>query len=166
MGSADNVRCVSKHRRRLAWVLGVLGIAFVLIGLAGTVLAAQAPSVSAVPVNASIESTINIGCDTMPPVRISFLWIEMRRVQDYYDAPCDRTYRAGDKIQVYVASNDPTNIGPTAGWIMHPDEHDPFAPFGPNAIGPMLVLLGALTVLAGVVFIVTGARLSKAIQTP
>jgi hypothetical protein len=160
---------VSERRRSLAWVLGTLGVVFAFVGLSGAFLAAEVPSVSALPISARVESTVHVGCDTMPPVPISFPWNESRQVQDYYDAPCDRTYRAGETIRVYIASNDPANIGPSARWTTHPEEHDPFAPFGPNGIAPMLVTLGAMAVLAGLVFIVTGVRLLRTTgsgQTP
>lgn len=131
------------------------------MGVSGMFLASETAPVSAVAVTARVESTVNVNCDSQPSVRVSFAWTGGRQVEDYYNAPCDRTYRKGEAIRAFVASNDPSNVAPGADWILSPDEHDPFTPFGPNAVGPMLVALGAVTTVAGVVTAFWSLRLRR-----
>lgn len=110
----DSVWLVHRRRPVRAWLLGVLGTALVLVGVAGGFLAAQVPSVSALSITARVETTVRVTCESTSPVRISFDWTGSQQTQDYYDAPCDHTYRAGDMIGVFIASDDPTNVGPSA----------------------------------------------------
>lgn len=95
-----------KLPRSINWLLTALGIALALMGISGMFLASETAPVSAVAVTARVESTVNVNCDSQPSVRVSFAWTGGRQVEDYYNAPCDRTYRKGEAIRAFVASND------------------------------------------------------------
>lgn len=84
-------------------------------------------------------------------------WGPNRVHEDYYDASCDHSYSAGDRLRLYVASNDPSNLAGTADAILNPDQSNPLTPFGPNAIRPYMILLAFLTFCLGGLLVAAGA---------
>ncbi|MCH6472531.1 hypothetical protein [Sinomonas terrae] len=69
---------------------------------------------------------------------------------------CDQTYSAGETFQAFALSNDPSELGPTAEWILHPDEHDPFDFIGPNGLPTVLAIFSLPVLAAGVSLLIVG----------
>ena len=113
----------------------------VAVGIAAFVVASQLPSayVTAVRVDAVARTDLTAAeCANGHMLSVAFAWHGRQVTGEDELLRCTRDYHPGTRVAVFVASNDPSNIGPTADWILHPDEHDPFSVFGPND-GPGLV---------------------------
>lgn len=126
------------------------GAALVVLGIA-----MPRTHVTAVPVVARAVSPLALpACDKGHALEVAFGWHGAPTRQPYY-SDCSRGFASGDRLRVFAASDDPSNLGPTADWILRPDEHDPFDVIGPNGLrgfmigsGVTLLLVGA-AVLAG-----------------
>ena len=149
---------------RARWLVCGLALAaglglLVLGGLALLAGAGARPSepVTAVEVHAQVvRGTTAQSCEASTDVEVSFDWNGQRVTQPYFNIPCDRSYRVGDDVTAYVASNDPSDIQPAARWILHPDEYDPFDPFGPNGNWVALVVVGGALLTAGLGLLAVG----------
>jgi hypothetical protein len=86
-------------------------------------------------------------------MQVSFNWHGTKVVEAYDNVPCSRAYDVGDHLNAYVASNDPGNIQPSADWILHPDEYDPFDFIGPNGLPGFEILSGAFVGVLGLALI-------------
>ncbi len=113
--------------------------------------------VTAVEVHAQVTRATSVhSCSADTDVEVTFSWHGERVTESYFNIPCDRAYRAGDQVTAYVASNDPSDIQPTARWILHPDEYNPFDPFGPNGDWLALVVLGGALLCAALGLLAVG----------
>lgn len=112
------------------------------------------PHVAAVRVDAVIRSTLTVAdcnSDNPPPLLVRFPWHGHAVSEDDESQPCNRDYRPGDHLAIYVASNDPSDPGNDANWVLDPSSHDPFDFIPPNGAAIDLGLLGAFLLLCGTV---------------
>lgn len=133
-----------------------MGLGLVLAALGIALLAAASlipsPNVTAVRLNARATATLTKAeCDNGKLVEVSFIWQGAAK-DELMDSPdCSRIYAVGDEVVAYAASNDPSNLGPTSDWILHPDEHNPFDFIGPNGMPDFIRFLGLSATVAGLV---------------
>lgn len=82
-------------------------------------------------------------CSNAHPLKVSFQWRGHQVVAD--DQPdCGRDYLSGDQVTIFVASNAPSDIGPTEQWILDPSAHNPFDFIGPNGLPDFFMTLGLI----------------------
>lgn len=98
-------------------------------------------------------------CDRGRALKLRLRWHGKPVTAAYLDPPCNHSYRPGDLVNVFVASNDVENVGPDADWIMHPDEHDPFEFLGPNDLRPFVIVVGSVAAFLTVALGGFGARM-------
>ena len=105
--------------------------------------------ITAVRVTATAQADLTSDqCNAGHTLPVSFVW-NGSPTSRHDDAPdCKRSYRAGDQFVAYVDSTDPWNIGPTADWILNPDEHDPFDFLGNSSPRDLAVGIGTWLVIA------------------
>lgn len=125
--------------------LALVGVAVALFMVAAIV---PISNVTAVRVSATARSALSPSqCFAGDDLTVSFLW--HGRTVTARDAPsCERAYSVGDTMTAYVASNDASNVGRDANWILHPDTHDPFDFIGPNGLRSFVTTIGVFA-LAG-----------------
>ena len=115
--------------------------------------------VDAVRVAAMTRSALtSADCSAGKFLVVSFQWHGEATTHSDYAPDCGHDYLSGDPVTLYVASNDPTNIGPSADWILNPDTHDPFDFIGPNGLRGFIAMLGTVTLLAALVWYLASHR--------
>ena len=120
------------------------------IGLIVLVVAALLPQsrIAAVPLAATARGDLTASaCNDGGTLIVAFDWHGSPTTQIDYAPDCSRDYHLGDQLTVYAASNDPSNLGPTADWIRNPDEHDPFDFIGPNGLPGFIGTIGVVLIL-------------------
>ncbi len=145
---------------RTNWRVGV--VAALLAGAAASFVAAawlsRRAHVDAVETVARVARDLSVNeCAAGRPVRVSFEWLGTSRSGDD-QATCARDYRAGEPITIFVASNHPSNIGPTREWILEPSTHDPFEVGGPNDLPAFVALPGVGALVGAALVTVFGFR--------
>ncbi|MCH6470354.1 hypothetical protein [Sinomonas terrae] len=114
------------------------------------------PQGTAVPVTVTALNRLTPdGCRNSQSLRVAFDW-HGQRTEQFYSTSCDQTYSAGETFQAFALSNDPSELGPTAEWILHPDEHDPFDFIGPNGLPTVLAIFSLPVLAAGVSLLIVG----------
>lgn len=112
-------------------------------------------------VQATVDANLSIpACSHGNPLQISVPWHgRIAVVSD--DAPsCGQTYVAGDHVAVYVGSDSPSDVGPTAQWILEPDSHDPFT-IGDGNVQDIATGFGFWILVAGAVTWIVDRRRRK-----
>jgi hypothetical protein len=138
--------------------VGQLALIGIAIGLFAVATVMPASHVTAVRVSATAHSALSTSqCLAGDDLVVSFVW--HGAMVTAWDAPnCDRAYSVGDAMTVYVASNDPSNVGPGANWILHPDTHDPFDFIGPNGLRSFVATLAVFALAIAAVWFSVGRR--------
>jgi hypothetical protein len=136
--------------------VGQLALVGIAIGIFTVAVIMPESHVTAVRVSAAAQSALSTSeCLAGNDLAVSFVW--HGTTVTARDAPkCDRAYSVGDATTVYVASNDPSNAGPGANWILHPDTHDPFDFIGPNGLRSFVATLGVFALAAGAIWFGVG----------
>ncbi len=119
----------------------------VAVGIAAFVVASQLPSayVTAVRVDAVARTDLTAAeCANGHMLSVAFAWHGRQVTGEDELLRCTRDYHPGTRVAVFVASNDPSNIGPTADWILHPDEHPGLVAFWGVCAIVLAVVLWAL----------------------
>jgi len=115
--------------------------------------------VEAVRVSATARSVLTTkDCSAGKTLLVSFSWHGGNMTQPDAAPDCARDHRPGDPITVYIASNDPSNIGPDANWILNPDTHDPFDFIAPNGLRGFIAMLSAIPLVAALVWYMAAYR--------
>ncbi len=149
--------------------VGLLAIGVVLL----TTAAFMSPGmhVDALRTAATAKSELTTAeCDHGTPLTVTFAWHGGYTTQYDYSLDCGRADHVGDPVTIYVASNDPSNIGPDANWILNPDTHDPFDVAGPggNPVRDLATIVGSVALGAGLAWTLIeypGRRRSRGIPT-
>jgi hypothetical protein len=111
--------CMNPRRARLGLLLLATGI-FIAAAL-------TPPSdVTAVRVAATAQTALTAQeRSDGASLPVSFSWHGATVTEDQQSPACRGGVAKGASVAVYVASNDPSNMGPDANWILNPDTHDP-----------------------------------------
>ena len=138
---------------RILLVIGAALIAASLIWPARPLTASE--------VQAIVDANLSIpACLHGSPLQISVPWHgRIAVVSD--DAPsCGQEYVAGDQVVAYVGSDSPSDVGPTAQWILEPDSHDPFT-IGDGNVQDIATGFGFWILVAGAVTWIVDQRRRK-----
>lgn len=146
---------------------------FARIGLlllsAGFLVAAALMSpthVTAIRVAATAQSGLTTPeCAAGKGLPVSFTWDGTRVTETDYAPNCDHDVVTGALVIVYAASNDPTDLGPNANWILHPDAHDPFDFIGPNGLRGVVATLGVVLLVGALIWVLAERRARRRIAT-
>jgi len=113
----------------------------------------HAAHVTAVRVVATAQSTLSTqDCSSGASLSVQFRWHGSAVSAQEQSPTCGSGgVMKGESVVVYVASNEPSNVGPDANWILNPDTHDPFEFIGPNGLRGFLTALGVLAIGTAVV---------------
>ena len=137
----------------------------VLLVIGASLIAASliwpARPLTASKTQATVDANLSIpACSHGAPLQISVPWHgRIAVVSD--DAPsCGRAYVAGDDVAVYVGSDSPSDVGPTAQWILEPDSHDPFT-IGDGTVQDIATGFGFWILVAGAVTWIVDRRRRK-----
>jgi len=154
---ADTDRVIQRYLR-----LGLLLLA------AGTFIAAAlmpTTHVTAVRVTATTQTALTAQqCSNGDTVSVSFPWQGKTITAD--DSPaCGQDLSVGMPVTLYVASNNPSDIGPDANWILNPDTHNPFAAIGPNGMRSFIAWLGLAPLSAAVAWYVAAYQAKRRANT-
>jgi hypothetical protein len=122
-------------------------LGLVLLAAGTFIAAALMPSslVTAVRVSATAQTVLTSQeCADGMPLNVSFPWHGATLTETDPSSTCRNGVAVGDPVTVYVQSNEPTNVGPDANWILHPDTHNPFDFIGPNDFRSFIATMGLL----------------------
>jgi hypothetical protein len=121
-------------------------LGLVLLAAGTFIAAALMPSslVTAVRVSATAQTVLTSQeCADGMPLNVSFPWHGTTLTETDPSSTCRNGVAVGDPVTVYVQSNQPTNVGPDANWILHPDT-SPFDFIGPNDFRSFIATMGLL----------------------
>jgi hypothetical protein len=120
------------------------------------------PLVTAVRVDATVHAgqTISACNNSNPGLTLRFRWHGRTVTESDYLQPCTQSYRAGERLAIYVASNDPSDTGNTAQSILNP-QGPLFNDIGPNDGPGLLLALGFYVGLGGAVPLLIDRRRRK-----
>jgi hypothetical protein len=140
-----------------------------LLVLAGGIFIAAAlmptTHVAAVRVTATAQTVLtDQQCSNGDTVSVSFPWHGKTMNADVSPA-CGQDLSVGMPVTIYVASNNPSNIGPDANWILNPDTHNPFAAIGPNGLRSFIAWLGLAPLSAALAWYVTAHQARRRAKT-
>lgn len=122
-----------------------LGVGLLVLAVS----AAQRQPVVAVPTTAVVVHDLTSGdCSAGHQLDVTFRWAD-RLVNAANSPDCARDYVAGDRIKIFVASDDATDVGPTADWILDPSTQDPFDFIGPNGLPGFAATSGVVAIGVG-----------------
>ena len=145
-----------RTRWRLVAIPLLLVAGLVLIVLAA--FASRRTPVEAVPTTAVVLQALTAdACSAGNPLTVSFQWAGRQTIADDA-ADCSHDYRTDQPVTIYVASNNPLNIGPTKEWILDPSTHDPLDVVGPNDLPSALAAPGAAAIGAACVLTILHLR--------
>jgi hypothetical protein len=143
------------------WCARRVGCALIAVGVAlcGAAALIQFPVVRAVAVEATVLSNQGTAACSRngSDLTVSFRW--QRRVVTEHDEleSCNRSYRSGEHLGIYAASNDPSDTGNTAQSILGPPGVG-FNDLGPNGGTGILEGFGLWFFAAGIVTLVIDWR--------
>ena len=104
-------------------------------------------------------------CEEGANLPVSFSW-HGKTVSESEQLPhCPTGIPQGASVVVYVASNDPSNVGPNANWILNPDTHDPFDFIGPNGLRGFVATVGGLVLGAALISLLAAGRARRRSST-
>jgi hypothetical protein len=130
-----------------------LGLLVIAAGLFIAAAVTPPSHVTAVRVSATAQSTLaSRDCSAGKVLLVSFLWHGVTVTESDDSPSCGHDVVTGVPLTLYVASNDQTNVGPNANWILNPDTHDPFDFIGPNGLRSFIVTLGALPLIGALIW--------------
>jgi hypothetical protein len=118
------------------------------------------PVVTAVRVDATVltSQTARACNSTDSGLMLRFRWHRRLVTEADYLQPCNQNYRAGERIAIYAASNDPSITGNDAQSILNPGG-PPF--IGPNDGPGLLVVFGLVFGFIGAAELIQDSRARK-----
>jgi hypothetical protein len=126
--------------------------AALVIALLSIAILMPSPHVTAVKITATVETDLSEAqCEAGGSLTASFIWLGQPTTKALQSPDCATSYRVGQAVTAYAASNDASNLGPSSDWILNPDEHHRFDFMGPNGLPSFIGLLGGAIVMGGAV---------------
>jgi uncharacterized protein involved in tolerance to divalent cations len=118
------------------------------------------PVVTAVRVDATVlTGQTSSACNSSDPgLMLRFRWHGRLVTEGDYLQPCKQNYRAGERLAIYVASNDPSDTANNAQSILNPGG-PPFV--GPNDGQGLLELFGLILGFIGAAELIQDSRVRK-----
>jgi hypothetical protein len=125
------------------WVLTIVGLITVTTGI----VVRPAPF-SVTETTATVRMPLTVKeCSAGQTLDINLMWHgQVVSVSDP-DPDCRQPYEPGEQLALYVGSDSPSDVGPSAAWILQPDTHDPFDFIGPTQIRSTLIIDGTIFAL-------------------
>lgn len=139
------------------------GVLLLLLGIIAIGLSPLLPasSYTAVPVTMTVRAPLTTAaCDSGAPLKVDFEWAGRPQTENYWPDQCTRDFAVGDSVHAFAASNDPSNLGPTDRWILHPDEHNPLD-LGPDWLRVTGTTAGTALCVWGIAVLGVGLRRSR-----